>query len=76
MASDLEAELELLRRSLEEKGLELQEVIGEETQRREAALQVALLAVVPSPPAVPVSLNALCSCSEAALRREVCSAVG
>lgn len=42
MASDLEAELELLRRSLEEKGTELRDVIREETQRKEAELQVAL----------------------------------
>lgn len=43
MASDLEAELELLRSTLEEKGLELRDIIREETQRKEAELQVASL---------------------------------
>lgn len=42
MASDLEAELELLRSTLEEKGLELRDIIREETQRKEAELQVSL----------------------------------
>lgn len=43
MASGLEAELELLRSAVEEKGLELRDIIREETQRKEAELQVALV---------------------------------
>lgn len=40
VTSDLEAELELLRSTLEEKGAELRDIIREETQRKEAELQV------------------------------------
>lgn len=40
--SDLEAELEQLRSTLEDKGAELRDIIREETQRKEAELQVAL----------------------------------
>lgn len=43
VASDLEAELELLRSTLEEKGRELRDIIREERQRKEAELQVALI---------------------------------
>lgn len=43
--SDLEAELEQLRSTLEEKGAELRDIIREETQRKEAELQVALVCV-------------------------------
>lgn len=43
VTSDLEAELELLRSTLEEKGAELRDIIREETQRKEAELQVALV---------------------------------
>lgn len=42
VGSDLESELELLRSALEEKGRELHDIIREETQRKEAELQVAL----------------------------------
>lgn len=40
MVSELEAELDQLRCALEEKGMELRDVITEETQRKEAELQV------------------------------------
>lgn len=40
VTSDLEAELELLRSTLEDKGAELRDVIREETQRKGAELQV------------------------------------
>lgn len=40
--SDLEAELELLRSALEEKGVELHDIIKEEKLRKEAELQVNL----------------------------------
>lgn len=40
MMTDLEAELELLRATLEDKGAELRDVIREETQRKGAELQV------------------------------------
>lgn len=40
MTSDLEAELEQLSSALEEKGAELRGAIKEETQRKEAQLQV------------------------------------
>lgn len=40
MSSDLEAELELLRTTLEMKGAELHNSIKEERQRKEAELQV------------------------------------
>lgn len=40
MSSDLEAELELLRTTLEMKGAELHDVIKGESQRKEAELQV------------------------------------
>lgn len=40
VSSDLEAELELLRTTLEMKGAELQDVIQGESQRKEAELQV------------------------------------
>lgn len=45
VTSDLEAELELLRSTLEEKGAELRDIIREETQRKEAELQVASFVV-------------------------------
>lgn len=44
--SDLEAELELLRSTLEDKGAELRDIIREETQRKGAELQVALVCCV------------------------------
>lgn len=40
MSSELEAELELLSSALEEKGVELRDIIKEEKQRKEAELQV------------------------------------
>lgn len=40
MVSELETELELLSSALEEKGLELHDIIKEEKQRKEAELQV------------------------------------
>lgn len=41
MTSELEAELEKLRFALDEKGAELRDIIREETQRKEAELQVS-----------------------------------
>lgn len=38
--SDLEAELELLSSTLVDKGVELRDIIKEETQRKETELQV------------------------------------
>lgn len=40
MMSELEVELELLRSTLEEKGVGLRDIIKEEKQRKEAELQV------------------------------------
>lgn len=44
VSSDLEAELELLRTTLEMKGAELHDVIKGESQRKEAELQVSTVA--------------------------------
>lgn len=40
MMSELEAELELLRSTLDEKGVGLRDIIKEEKQRKESELQV------------------------------------
>lgn len=79
MASDLEAELELLRSALEQKGLELRDVIREETQRKEAELQVALLCACVCVGGLTwlVWFFAVCvtAFSEAALGGNLCSAL-
>ena len=75
MASDLEAELELLRSTLEEKGQELRDIIREETQRKEAELQVGRCVACGEVSRFDVALQSSGDCSGAALTGKVCSAV-